>query len=62
MPAQSPHKIELNGKLFPGCFKVNHRYPERVIDSADIETVYWTAKYGLTGYSSKSGETWVIRK
>ena len=57
-----PRKIILNKQAFSWCYKINHRYPERVVDSNDIEIVYWTAKYGLTAYSSKSGETWVVRK
>jgi hypothetical protein len=56
-----PKEIIINDKKISECYKVAHFYPERVINPNDIEIVYWTAKYGLTAYSSKSGETWLIK-
>lgn len=56
-----PQNFTLNKKSILDCYNVFHGYPERVINPNDIEIVYWTAKYGLTAYSSKSGETWLIK-
>ena len=57
-----PGEFNINGKIISNCFKVTHGYPERITKPDDIEIVYWTAKYGLTAYSNKAGETWVIKK
>lgn len=56
----SPSEFIINGKTLLNCYKVTQGYPERVTNPNDIEIVYWTAKYGLTAYMSKSGETWFI--
>lgn len=58
----TPIEYIINGKTLSDCYKVTHGYPERVINPDDIEIVYWTAKYGLTAYTSKSGETWLIKE
>ncbi|MBW7869159.1 MAG: hypothetical protein H3C31_12655 [Brumimicrobium sp.] len=57
----SPNEFIINGKTLSNCYKVTHGYPERVTNPDDIETVYWTPKYGLTAYTNKVGETWVIK-
>lgn len=57
----SPSEFIINNKTLSDCYKVTHGYPERVINPNDIEIVYWTAKYGLTAYTSKLGETWLIK-
>ena len=57
----SPKEVIINNKVISDCYKVEHGYPERVINPDDIETVYWTAKYGLTAYINKAGEIWVIK-
>lgn len=57
----SPNEFIINGKIISDCYKVTHGYPERVINPDDIELVYWTAKYGLTAYTNKAGETWFIK-
>jgi len=51
----------INDKTLSDCYKITHGYPERIVNPNDIEIVYWTAKYGLTAYTSKSGETWFIK-
>jgi hypothetical protein len=57
----SSKEFFINEKIIKNCNRLTHSYPERVINQNDIEIVYWTAKYGLTAYSSKSGETWLIK-
>lgn len=47
------HRIE-------NCYKITHSYPDRITQPDNIEVVYWTDKFGLTAYTSKSGETWLI--
>lgn len=54
-------KITVNNILISNCYKLNHTYPNRVIEPNDIEVVYWTDKYGLTAYTQKNGVTWLIR-
>lgn len=56
-----PREFNINGKIISGCFQVTHGYPERVTNPDDVEIVYWTAKHGLTAYTSKGGETWIIK-
>jgi|SRR5690554_4272742 len=51
----------VNGKIISDCYKVTHGYPERVTNPDDIEIVYCTAKYGLTAYTNKAGETWFLK-
>ena len=52
----------VGGKTLYDCYKIKHSYPERIENQDDIEFLYWTTKYGLTAYSSKSGETWFLIK
>ena len=51
----------VDGKIISDCYEVKHGYPERIVNPDDIEIVYWTVKYGLTAYTSKSGETWLLK-
>jgi len=48
----------LNDLKINNYYIVQHNYPERIKESENIETVYWTDQYGLTGYKNKNGETW----
>lgn len=57
----SPGEFIINEKIISDCYKVTHGYPERIVNPDDIELVYWTAKYGLTSYTSKAGETWLLK-
>jgi len=50
----------IDGKTLSNYYKITHSYPERIDKADDIEIVYWTAKNGLTAYTSKSGETWFL--
>lgn len=54
-------KITINGKTIADCYKITDGYPERVNQPNDVELIYWTDKYGLTAYTSKSGETWIVQ-
>lgn len=53
---------KISNKAISNCYKIEHGYPERVINPSDIEFLYWTKKYGLTAYSNKNGEVWFIAK
>jgi hypothetical protein len=50
--------ITLNDLKISNYYIVRHGYPERVIEPKNIETLFWTDKFGLTAYKSKDGETW----
>ena len=58
---KKPQSIIINNLNVENCYSVSHGYPERVINPSDIEFIYWTEKYGLTGYKNKSGETWLLK-
>lgn len=38
-----------------GFYLLESRYPERVVDSADVQQVLWSKEQGLLGYRNKSG-------
>jgi len=48
----------LNNKKISNYYLVSHAYPERIIDSKNIECVYWTEMEGLVAYKNKAGEIW----
>ena len=50
--------IKLNDRLITDYYVIHHGYPDRVIDSNNIEVVYWTKANGLTAYKNKGGEVW----
>jgi hypothetical protein len=50
--------IKVNDHLITDYYIVRHGYPNRVIDSSNIEVVYWTKANGLTAYKNKGGEVW----
>lgn len=52
----------LNGDTINNCYKIIHSNPKEIENSSDIEVVYWTKEYGLTAYTSKEGETWLIER
>ncbi len=56
----APQTYQVAGQNLENCYKINHGYPERIENPDDIEFLYWTIKYGLTAYTSKSGETWFL--
>jgi hypothetical protein len=50
--------IKLNDLNVSNYYIVKHGYPERITEPKNIETIYWTDKFGLTAYRTKDGETW----
>ena len=50
--------IKLNDLQVSDYYVVKHGYPERITEPKNIETIYWTDKFGLTAYRSKDGEIW----
>ncbi len=53
---------QINGHTLTQCYKIAHSYPDRVQNPQDIQWIYWTKQYGLTAYTNKKNETWVIKK
>lgn len=52
--------VVINGRLIPECFKISRVQAEGMINPESIDLVYWTAVYGLTAYTNRAGETWLI--
>lgn len=50
--------VIINGKSITNFYEINHGYPERVTEPANIELVYWTDKDGLLAYKNKRGDWW----
>lgn len=50
--------IKLNDLKVSNYYIVKHGYPERITEPQNIETIYWTDKFGLAAYRTKDGETW----
>lgn len=55
-------EIIIDNKSILNCYKLEHSYPNRIVNPDDISVIYWTDKYGLTAYTQKNGITWVIRR
>ena len=53
--------IKLNDLKVSNYYIVKPGYPERITEPKNIETIYWTDKFGLTAYKSKDGEIWTKR-
>ena len=51
--------VTLNSKTIENCYRLDHYYPDRVLNEEDIIRVYWSKKNGMVGYENKSGETWI---
>lgn len=52
----------LNGQLLFNYHKIEHAYPDRVINSKNIIFVYWTEREGLVAYQNKAGEVWTKKE
>ncbi len=50
--------LKLNDLEISNYYVVKHGYPERITKPQNIETIYWTDRFGLTAYRNKDGETW----
>ena len=51
--------VVLNHVAVTNYYLLTHLHLEAVKEPKDLEFVYWTDKYGLTGYKSKEGEEWI---
>lgn len=49
-----------DGITINNCYAFKHSYPERIKEATDIGLLYWTDQYGLTAYTCKNGDTWLI--
>ena len=54
--------LVLNDIKLSNYFKLNKVASEKSAEPQDIETIYWTDKYGLTAYVSKNGEIWTNKR
>jgi hypothetical protein len=54
--------VTLNSFSFSDFYQLAPFYPERIVSPENIESIYWTDKYGLTAYKNKGGEIWTIKE